>query len=323
MSTTANSRIAAPFKEFDVETEMTDVEILRVSPDRIIAKGKRFGRMWLLRGLPPERRSDSALLRQLREEFDRRFSRLEPGVPLTVGLEEIEGLGPCIVEEWREDYHDLSSRTEKDEDRSPKHRLSRRLTIILLVAFIVLAGALASGFYIRRLTVSSETAKSDLEALRIANRHSEERMFMLADSLEKVLQGPLIPEEYFSRVDIMEEDKQDRMADALCREKKKEFERELARYDRYVIPEVTDRLPVFYDSICALYRSLVDMGRDIDPYGRFPQLEEDDRIRLTLQLYGCYMSSLQDYLRVWLPNAWGAYEKKKKQNAPDSRTNKE
>ncbi|MDE6553112.1 MAG: hypothetical protein K2K98_09180 [Muribaculaceae bacterium] len=323
MSTTTNSQTTAPFKEFSVETEMKDVEILRVSPDRILAKGKRYGRWWLLRGLPPEKRSDSALLRQLREEFDRRFSRLEPDIPLTVGIEEIEGLGPCIVEEWREDYHDLSSMEEKDESRRPKHRQGRRSTIILLVAFIFLAGALASGSYIRRLTMSSRTAKSDLEALRAANLRSEERMFMLADSLEKVLHGPLIPEEYFSRVEIMEEDKQDRIADALCRERKKEFERELARYDRYVMPHVMEDLPVFYDSICALYSKMVDMGRDIDPYGRFPQPEEDDRIRLKLQLYGCYMSSLQDYLRVWLPNAWGAYEKKKKQNAPDSRTNKE
>ena len=76
MSKTTHSQYSAPLAEFDVETEMTDVDILRVSPDRILAKGKRYGRMWLLRGLPPGKRSDPGLLRQLREEFDRRFNRL-------------------------------------------------------------------------------------------------------------------------------------------------------------------------------------------------------------------------------------------------------
>lgn len=314
MSMTTHSRYDAPLVEFNVDTEMKDVEILRVSPDRILAKGKRYGRMWLLRGLPPEKRSDSGLLRQLREEFDCQFSCREPGMPLTVGIEEIEGLGPCIVQEWREDYRDSSSLAGKDESRSPKYRLTLRRAVILIVAFIALAGALGYGLHVSRLSALSKTAKADLEALRVANRQGEKRMFMLADSLEKVLRGPLISEEFIGRVERVEEDKQERMAEALYRARVKDFEMELERYDRYVMPEVTDDLPVFYDSICALYRRMVDMGGDVDPQERFPQLPEDDRIRLSMRLYGWYMKSVFNYIKDWIPKAHAADEKKKMEN---------
>ena len=311
MSMTTNSQYEAPLKEFKVETEMRDVEILRLSPSRILARGKRFGRVWLLRGLPSDMRNDPGLLRELREEFDRRFDCLEPDVPLTVGIEEIKGLGPCIVEEWREDYHILHSVVEKGESRSPKHRLSLRCSGILIIAFIAIVGSLASGFYIRRLTVASETAKADLETLRLANRQGEERMYVLADSLDRVLSDSLIQEKFESRVEIMEENKDSRMADALYKVRIKEFEQELVRYDRFVIPEAIDNLPVFYDSICALYRCMMDKAVDVDPYWCFPQIPEDERIRITSQLYGGYMQCALNYMRVWIPKARAAYEKKR------------
>lgn len=55
MAMTTRTTPAAVFAEFNVETEMTDVELIRVSSDRVLAKGKRYGRMWLLRGLPRRR----------------------------------------------------------------------------------------------------------------------------------------------------------------------------------------------------------------------------------------------------------------------------
>ena len=91
-------------------------------------------------------------------------------MPLTVGMEEIVGLGPCIVEEWREDYHGRSSLEEKGEGRRPGHRLILRRAVVLIVALISVAGALGAGFHISRLTALSENVKADLETLRIANR---------------------------------------------------------------------------------------------------------------------------------------------------------
>lgn len=311
MSTTTHSQYAASLKEFSVETEMTDVEILRVSHRRILARGKRFGRMWLLRGLPPEERNDPALLRQLQEEFDRRFSRLEPGAPLTVGLEHIECLGPCIVEEWREDYHDRSSMAE-NEDRRRKRRLIMRRAVILILAFISCAGALGVGLHIRRLTALSERAKADLEALSLVNRQSEERMFLLADSLDRVLQYPMFPEEFSRCVEIREEDREQRMADALYQTRVKDFKKVLVRFDRDVIPGVVDHPAVYYDSVCAIYRCMMDMAADVDPYGRFPQLPEDERIRLTSKLYGGFMNCVGIYMKGWIQMVKASKEKKNK-----------
>ncbi|MDE6510834.1 MAG: hypothetical protein K2L00_01890 [Muribaculaceae bacterium] len=322
MSTITHTQYSAPLEEFKVETEMTAVEILRVSPDRILAKGKRYGRMWLLRGLPPDKRSDPGLLRELREEFDRRFSCMEPGIPLTVGMEEIEGLGPCIVEEWREDYHGRFSLEEKGEGRSPVHRLILRRAVVLTVALISVAGALGAALHISRLTALSETVKADLEVLRIANRQGEERMHILADSLDKAMRGSQMPEELDVPVETVVEESEEMMAEALYMARIKEFKKELVRYDRYVIPAVTDDLPVFYDSICALYRRMMDMGGDVDPYRCFPQLPEDERIRITSRLYEGYMLCLFDYARVWIPKARGAYEKKRKNDSARKERNK-
>ncbi|MDE6292026.1 MAG: hypothetical protein K2M16_10885, partial [Muribaculaceae bacterium] len=135
-----------------------------------------------------------------------------------------------------------------------------RRAVVLIVAFISVAGALGAGFHISRLSALSENVKADLEALRIVNREGEERMLILADSLDKVLSGSLVPEESSSRVETVVEDREERIAEALYSARIKDFEKELARYDRYVIPAVTDDLPVFYDSICALYRRMIDMG---------------------------------------------------------------
>lgn len=307
MSMTTQSKYVVPFKEFDVETEMTDVEILHVTPDRILAKGKRFGRQWLLRGVPPGKRNDPDSLRQFIEEFDRRYDRQEPNAPLTVGLEDIEGLGPCIVEEWREDY----AASEDGGANPPKHGLALRRGIVIIAVLMVLSGALGAGFHIRRLTERSEAAKADLEALRLANRQGEARMFMLADSLDKVISLDQIPEDFGNILEIAEEDEEEKIANALYQARTKEFDLELVRYDRQVIPEVIDDRPVFLDSICVLYHRMLDWAADVDPHGIFPQLPEDDRIRLTASLYGGYMLSFCNYSRVWMPKAWKTYKKKK------------
>lgn len=55
--------------EFDVMTGLTDVEILHVSKINIIARGRRYGRYWLLKGLRPELRDSKVNRRRLQKEF--------------------------------------------------------------------------------------------------------------------------------------------------------------------------------------------------------------------------------------------------------------
>ncbi len=85
-----------------LEAMMTDVEILHVKTDSVIARGRRYGRLWLLKGLRPELRHSTPHIRRLMKEFALHSRLLHRGVASAVAVEEVEGLGPCIVMEWIE-----------------------------------------------------------------------------------------------------------------------------------------------------------------------------------------------------------------------------
>lgn len=91
-----------PDNEFEVMTGMTDVEILHISKVNIIARGRRYGRLWLLKGLRPELRNSNVNRRRLQKEFEIHSRLLDFGVAQVAGFETIGDLGPCIVEEWIE-----------------------------------------------------------------------------------------------------------------------------------------------------------------------------------------------------------------------------
>lgn len=83
-----------------VDTVMTDVEIVRTTATNVIARGRRYGRMWLLKGLRRDLRDSTQASRQLMKEFEIHSRLSHPGVVRAIGFEEISGLGRCIVEEW-------------------------------------------------------------------------------------------------------------------------------------------------------------------------------------------------------------------------------
>ncbi len=66
----------------------------------VIVKAKRAGRWWVLKGLKQEFRGSENHIQLLRKEYEI-LSRIQhPGVVVAVGMEEVEGWGPCIVMEW-------------------------------------------------------------------------------------------------------------------------------------------------------------------------------------------------------------------------------
>ncbi|MDE6512618.1 MAG: serine/threonine protein kinase [Muribaculaceae bacterium] len=83
-----------------IGSAMTDVEILCATGSNVLARGRRYGRQWLLKGLRPEFRDSTQMLRQLTKEFEIHSRLNHPGVAQAVGFEEIEGIGRCVVEEW-------------------------------------------------------------------------------------------------------------------------------------------------------------------------------------------------------------------------------
>ncbi|MBD5184570.1 MAG: serine/threonine protein kinase [Bacteroidales bacterium] len=126
--------INEPDKEFGVTTGLTDVEILRISRINVIARGRRFGRRWLLKALRPELRESPSYRRQLQKEFEIHSRLHNPAVVQAVSFEEVEGLGMCIVEEWIEGKNLHNLLQEGKLSKGDRRRIMRE--IILAVGYL-------------------------------------------------------------------------------------------------------------------------------------------------------------------------------------------
>lgn len=65
-----------------------------------LCKAKRYGRWWVLKGLKPQYAKEEMYRKLLRKEFDILISLQHPGIVAASSLEEVAGLGTCIVMEW-------------------------------------------------------------------------------------------------------------------------------------------------------------------------------------------------------------------------------
>lgn len=87
---------------FYTGSAMQDVEVLHVTKTNVIARGRRYGRQWFLKGLRAEFRDSASMKRLLFKEFEIHSRLYHPSIVRLVSLEEIEGIGLCIVQEWVE-----------------------------------------------------------------------------------------------------------------------------------------------------------------------------------------------------------------------------
>ena len=104
-----------------ISRQFTDVTILNTSKVNIVAKAKRYGRWWLLKGLNKQVANETAYIQRLRKELEVLMQLEHHFVVSTVGLEMVEDLGNCIVmeyvegttlKEWLKEKH-----TRKDRKR--------------------------------------------------------------------------------------------------------------------------------------------------------------------------------------------------------------
>ena len=104
-----------------ISRRFTDVTILNTSEVNIVAKAKRYGRWWLLKGLNKQVANETAYIQRLRKELELLMQLEHHFVVSTVGLEIVEDLGNCIVmeyvegttlKEWLKEKH-----TRKDRKR--------------------------------------------------------------------------------------------------------------------------------------------------------------------------------------------------------------
>ena len=85
-----------------ISRQFTDVTILNTSKVNIVAKAKRYGRWWLLKGLNKQVANETAYIQRLRKELELLMQLEHPFVVTTFGLEMVEDLGNCIVMEYVE-----------------------------------------------------------------------------------------------------------------------------------------------------------------------------------------------------------------------------
>ena len=85
-----------------ISRQFTDVTILNTSKVNIVAKAKRYGRWWLLKGLNKQVANETAYIQRLRKELELLMQLEHHFVVTTFGLEMVEDLGNCIVMEYVE-----------------------------------------------------------------------------------------------------------------------------------------------------------------------------------------------------------------------------
>lgn len=83
-----------------INQTFTDVEILHTSEVNVVAKAKRYGRWWLLKGLKKEVAAKTGFQQMLRKELEILMMLQHPAVVPAIGLETVESLGECIVMEY-------------------------------------------------------------------------------------------------------------------------------------------------------------------------------------------------------------------------------
>ena len=83
-----------------ISQTFTDVEIMSTSEVNVVAKAKRYGRWWLLKGLRKEVAAEAGYQQRLRKELEILMLLQHPNVVAAYGIEVVEGLGRCIVMEY-------------------------------------------------------------------------------------------------------------------------------------------------------------------------------------------------------------------------------
>ena len=125
---TYNSSNSGYFTDsFDgISLTFTDIELLASSPTNVVARAKRYGRWWLLKGLSPEVRDRQQYRLRQRKELEILMELQHPSVVNTFGLEEIPGLGQCIVMEYVEGLV-LSRWLAENPSKSRRRRVALKI----------------------------------------------------------------------------------------------------------------------------------------------------------------------------------------------------
>lgn len=101
-------------------THFTDFSTVPSRGYSLLVRAKRHGRWWMLKGLKEPYRNDTVYQVLLQKEYEITSQLQHPMVASVFSLEEVEGLGLCIVMEW------IEGQTLKEWLAQGKHTLKQR-----------------------------------------------------------------------------------------------------------------------------------------------------------------------------------------------------
>ena len=84
----------------DFSSEWREIMLVQTRSRTHIYTATRYGRRFLLKGLAPEAASLTDYRLQQEQEFQLGIQLVHPNIAATYSLEEIDGVGRCIVQEW-------------------------------------------------------------------------------------------------------------------------------------------------------------------------------------------------------------------------------
>lgn len=110
----------------EVSSRFSNVEVLGTHGHNVLARAKRYGRWFLLKGLSPDVAHEELYRQMLDKELDIMMRLQHPGVAQAIGKEKVEPLGDCIVMEWVEGST-LKKWLESDTTSSDRKHVASQL----------------------------------------------------------------------------------------------------------------------------------------------------------------------------------------------------
>ena len=122
-----NSSISSDFiVPSDFSSEWRDLSLAHTHSRTLIYTATRYGRRYLLKTLSPEIASLTDYRLQQEQEFQLAVQLVHPNIAATYSLEEISGVGRCIVQEWI-DGITLGEWLQTKPSRAAKERVLNQL----------------------------------------------------------------------------------------------------------------------------------------------------------------------------------------------------
>ena len=121
-----------------ISRKFTDIEVMPTPGHNLVARAKRYGRWWVLKGLKPEVAHNETYRHALRKELEMMLMMQHSNVVQATGLERLPSMGDCIVMEY------VDGQTLREWLAEGQHSIEQRLRVatqlVEAVAYIHRAG---------------------------------------------------------------------------------------------------------------------------------------------------------------------------------------